>query len=75
MRSVILTGDNETTARAVAGKLGITDVEADVLPRYMYPIVRQSRAIGQVVAMAGDGVNDAPASGRSRRGDRHGHRH
>jgi Cu+-exporting ATPase len=61
IRIVMLTGDNRTTAQAVAGKLGITDVEADVLPDQKNAIVRRLRSEGRVVAMAGDGVNDAPA--------------
>ncbi len=58
---VMLTGDNRTTAEAVARQLGIDDVEADVLPEDKNRIVRTLRAAGKVVAMAGDGVNDAPA--------------
>ena len=58
---VMLTGDNRTTAEAVGRKLGIDDVQADVLPEDKHRIVRDLRAKGQVVAMAGDGVNDAPA--------------
>jgi Cu+-exporting ATPase len=61
MRIVMLTGDNCTTARAVASKLGITEVEADVLPDQKNAIVRRLKSEGRVVAMAGDGVNDAPA--------------
>lgn len=61
IRIVMLTGDNRTTALAVATKLGIKDVEAEVLPEDKLRIVRQLRAQGRVVAMAGDGVNDAPA--------------
>ncbi len=61
VRVVMLTGDNRTTALAVAAKLGITDVEADVLPAGKSDTVRRLRAEGRVVAMAGDGVNDAPA--------------
>ena len=58
---VMLTGDNRTTAEAVAGQLGIDDVKADVLPEDKNRIVRELRAAGKIVAMAGDGVNDAPA--------------
>ena len=58
---MMLTGDNRTTAQAVADQLGIVDVTADVLPQDKHAIVRSLRARGKVVAMAGDGVNDAPA--------------
>ncbi len=58
---VMVTGDNRTTAQAVARKLGIEDVRADVLPEQKSEIVEKLRAEGRVVAMAGDGVNDAPA--------------
>ena len=58
---VMLTGDNKTTAQAVAARLGIDDVQADVLPADKNRIVKQLRASGKIVAMAGDGVNDAPA--------------
>jgi Cu+-exporting ATPase len=61
VRIVMLTGDNRTTALAVAGRLGITDVEAEVLPGHKSDVVARLRAQGRVVAMAGDGVNDAPA--------------
>jgi len=61
IRVVMLTGDNSTTAKAVAAKLGITDVEAEVLPEDKSKVVERFRAQGRVVAMAGDGVNDAPA--------------
>ena len=61
IRIVMLTGDNRTTAQAVAAKLGITDIEAEVLPEQKNAIVRRLRSEGRVVAMAGDGVNDAPA--------------
>ncbi|WP_431324574.1 copper-transporting P-type ATPase [Rhizobium sp. YTU87027] len=58
---VMLTGDNKTTAAAVALKLGITTVEAEVLPEDKSKIVSRLRSEGRIVAMAGDGVNDAPA--------------
>jgi P-type Cu+ transporter len=61
IRILMLTGDNRTTAQAVAAKLGITEVEADVLPDQKNTIVRRLKSEGRVVAMAGDGVNDAPA--------------
>ncbi len=61
IRIVMLTGDNRITAEAVARKLGIDEVEAEVLPQQKGEIVRKLRAEGRVVAMAGDGVNDAPA--------------
>ncbi|MCL4715795.1 MAG: cadmium-translocating P-type ATPase [Hyphomonadaceae bacterium] len=58
---VMLTGDNRTTAEAVARTLGITAVEAEVLPDHKADVVARLRRQGRVVAMAGDGVNDAPA--------------
>jgi heavy metal translocating P-type ATPase len=61
IRIVMLTGDNRITAQAVADKLKIKEVEADVLPQDKNRIVKKLRAEGCVVAMAGDGVNDAPA--------------
>jgi Cu+-exporting ATPase len=61
VRIVMLTGDNRTTAHAVASKLGITDIEAEVLPEQKNAVVRRLRSEGHIVAMAGDGVNDAPA--------------
>jgi Cu+-exporting ATPase len=61
LRIVMLTGDHATTARAVADKLGITEVEADVLPEQKGEVIRRLKREGHVVAMAGDGVNDAPA--------------
>jgi P-type Cu+ transporter len=61
IRIVMLTGDNRTTAQAVASQLGITDIEAEVLPEQKNAIVRRLHSEGRTVAMAGDGVNDAPA--------------
>ena len=58
---VMLTGDNRTTAEAVARQLGIDRVEAEVLPDHKADVVTRLKAEGRVVAMAGDGVNDAPA--------------
>jgi Cu+-exporting ATPase len=61
IRLVMLTGDNRTTAQAVASKLGIDDIQADVMPEKKAEVVKQLQSQGHVVAMAGDGVNDAPA--------------
>ena len=61
IRVVMLTGDNRTTALAVAQRLGIDEVEADVLPDQKSAVVARLKSEGRVVAMAGDGVNDAPA--------------
>jgi Cu+-exporting ATPase len=61
VRVVMLTGDNWTTAKAVARRLGIDQVEAEVLPDQKSTVVQRHKAAGRVVAMAGDGVNDAPA--------------
>lgn len=61
VRVVMLTGDNRTTAEAVARRLGISEVEAEVLPEQKSAVVEKLRREGRVVAMAGDGVNDAPA--------------
>jgi Cu+-exporting ATPase len=61
MTVVMLTGDNWTTARAVAKRLGITEVEAEILPEDKSKVVSRLREAGRIVAMAGDGVNDAPA--------------
>jgi Cu+-exporting ATPase len=61
MRVVMLTGDNKTTALAVARRLGISEVEAEVLPDQKSAVVEKLRRAGRVVAMAGDGINDAPA--------------
>jgi Cu+-exporting ATPase len=61
LRLVMMTGDNRTTAEAVARRLGIDDVQAEVLPQDKAAVVERLRAEGRIVAMAGDGVNDAPA--------------
>ena len=61
IRIVMLTGDNRITADAIAKRLGITEVEADVLPDKKADVVAKLKSQGRVVAMAGDGVNDAPA--------------
>jgi Cu+-exporting ATPase len=61
LRPVLLTGDNEHTARAVAAEVGIDEVIADVLPAEKADVVRRLQGEGRVVAMVGDGVNDAPA--------------
>jgi Cu+-exporting ATPase len=61
IRVVMLTGDQRTTAQAVAKKLGIDDVEAEVLPEDKSRIVTRFKEQGRIVAMAGDGINDAPA--------------
>jgi Cu+-exporting ATPase len=61
IRVVMLTGDNRTTAQAVAKRLGIAEVEAEVLPDQKSAVIEKLRREGRIVAMAGDGVNDAPA--------------
>jgi P-type Cu+ transporter len=61
LRPVLVTGDNATTARAVAAEVGIDEVTAEVLPSEKADVVRRLQAEGRVVAMVGDGVNDAPA--------------
>jgi Cu+-exporting ATPase len=61
IRIVMLTGDTRTTANAVAGQLGIAEVHAEVLPDVKGKVVERLRAEGRIVAMAGDGINDAPA--------------
>jgi Cu+-exporting ATPase len=65
VKVVMLTGDSHTTAQAVAGKLNIDQVEAEVLPDRKAEIVKQLQAGGRIVAMAGDGINDAPALARA----------
>jgi Cu+-exporting ATPase len=61
IRIVMLTGDSRTTAEAVARKLGIDEAEAEVLPEQKGQVIKRLQAAGRIVAMAGDGVNDAPA--------------
>jgi Cu+-exporting ATPase len=61
VRIVMLTGDNRITAQAVAQKLGIDEVEAEVLPTQKHEVVQSLQREGRIVAMAGDGINDAPA--------------
>jgi Cu+-exporting ATPase len=61
IKVIMLTGDNRTTAEAVARRLGIPEIEAEVLPDQKSAVVAKLRAAGKIVAMAGDGVNDAPA--------------
>ena len=61
LKIIMATGDNERTARAVAGRLGIDEIRADVLPADKARIIKELQAKGHKVAMAGDGVNDAPA--------------
>jgi Cu+-exporting ATPase len=61
IRVVMLTGDNRTTALAVAKRLGLSEVEAEVLPDQKSAVIEKLTREGRVVAMAGDGVNDAPA--------------
>ena len=61
IRIVMLTGDNRKTAQAIAARLDITEIEAEMLPEQKHAVIRRLQGEGHVVAMAGDGVNDAPA--------------
>jgi Cu+-exporting ATPase len=61
VRIVMVTGDNRTTAEAVARKLGLDEIEAEVLPAEKVAVIKRLQAEGRIVAMAGDGINDAPA--------------
>jgi heavy metal translocating P-type ATPase len=61
LRIVMLTGDSRTTAAVVAGKLGIDEIHAEVLPEQKQEVIRSLQGQGRIVAMAGDGINDAPA--------------
>ncbi len=61
IKIVMLTGDNLITAQAVAGQLGIDEIHAEVLPEQKAEVIKQLQAAGHIVAMAGDGINDAPA--------------
>jgi Cu+-exporting ATPase len=68
MRIVMLTGDSRTTAEAVARKLGMDEVTAEVLPQQKHEVVKRLQGEGHIVAMAGDGINDAPALAQSQVG-------
>jgi Cu+-exporting ATPase len=73
VRIVMLTGDNGRTAKAVAGKLGLDDYVAEVLPQDKHEVVKALQAKGEIVAMAGDGINDAPALAQANVGIAMGH--
>jgi Cu+-exporting ATPase len=73
VRIVMLTGDNGRTAKAVAEKLGLNDYVAEVLPQDKHEVVKALQAKGEIVAMAGDGINDAPALAQANVGIAMGH--
>jgi heavy metal translocating P-type ATPase len=73
VKIVMLTGDNRRTAEAVAARLGLSDFVAEVLPQDKYRVVKELQAKGEIVAMAGDGVNDAPALAQANVGIAMGH--
>jgi Cu+-exporting ATPase len=73
VRIVMLTGDNGRTAKAVAGRLGLDDYVAEVLPQDKHEVVKRLQAKGEIVAMAGDGINDAPALAQANVGIAMGH--
>ena len=73
VKIVMLTGDNQRTAQAVAAKLGLSDFVAEVLPQDKHRVVQALQAKGEIVAMAGDGVNDAPALAQANVGIAMGH--
>jgi Cu+-exporting ATPase len=73
LRIVMLTGDNRHTAQAVASKLGISDYVAEVLPQDKHGLIKELQAKGEIVAMAGDGINDAPALAQANVGIAMGH--
>ena len=61
IKIVMITGDNQITAKSVAGRLGVDQVHDEVLPEQKAELIKQLQAEGHIVAMAGDGINDAPA--------------